>query len=166
MAKVVVRLPEPKEDYDESNQKQINRAVALIVEQLNSTFLDELKQETERFTWFKSGSNMANIYKNANFDLTTTNVTDIYTVPSNSRAIIQNIHTANVGGGNTEIKAFLYDNSATTAFQFAEHTVNSGDSKSISDGSIVLEENDKLQLQAATADIFEGTCAILEINRE
>tara|TARA_R110000764_G_scaffold223382_1_gene312244 strand:- start:426 stop:605 length:180 start_codon:yes stop_codon:yes gene_type:complete len=54
MAKVVVRLPEPKEEYDVSNQKQINRAVTLIVEQLNSTFLNELKQETERFTWFKS----------------------------------------------------------------------------------------------------------------
>lgn len=54
MAKIVVRLPEPKDEYDVSNQKQINRAVALIVEQLNSTFLDELKQETERFTWFKS----------------------------------------------------------------------------------------------------------------
>ena len=54
MAKVVVRLPEPKEDYDVSNQKQINRAIALIVEQLNSTFLNELKQESERFTWFKS----------------------------------------------------------------------------------------------------------------
>ena len=58
MAKVVVRIPEPKEEYDVSNQKQINRSIALVVEQLNSTFLDELKQETERFTWFKSsGSN-------------------------------------------------------------------------------------------------------------
>ena len=57
MAKIVVRLPEPKEEYDVSNQKQINRAVALIVEQLNSTFLNELKQETERFTWFKSKGN-------------------------------------------------------------------------------------------------------------
>jgi len=54
MAKIVVRLPEPKEEYDVSNQKQINRAVALIVEQLNSTFLNELKQETERFTWFNN----------------------------------------------------------------------------------------------------------------
>jgi len=45
MAKVVVRLPEPKEEYDVSNQKQINRAIALIVEQLNSTFLNEQKQE-------------------------------------------------------------------------------------------------------------------------
>jgi hypothetical protein len=52
MAKVLVRLPEPKQDYDVSNQKQINRAIALIVEQLNSTFLNEQKQEQERFTWF------------------------------------------------------------------------------------------------------------------
>ena len=58
MAKIVIKIPEPKREYDESNQKQINRAMGLIVEQLNSTFLDELKQETERFTWFKSsGSN-------------------------------------------------------------------------------------------------------------
>ena len=109
---------------------------------------------------------MANIYKNANFDLDVTTVVDIYTCPSDSRAIVQNIHAANVGSANTEIKAFVYDNSATTAYQFAEHTVKSGDSRSISDGSIVLEENDKLQLQAASANIFEGTCAILEINRD
>ena len=58
MAKINVRLPEPKQQYDVSNQKQINRAITIMKEQLNSTFLDELKQETERFTWFKSaGSN-------------------------------------------------------------------------------------------------------------
>ena len=55
MAKIVARLPEPKKEYDESNQKQINRSIAIIVEQLNSTFLDDLKQENERFTWFNSG---------------------------------------------------------------------------------------------------------------
>ena len=57
MAKIVIRIPEPKEEYDVSNQKQINRAIALITEQLNSTFLDELKQETERFTWFMEQTN-------------------------------------------------------------------------------------------------------------
>ena len=58
MAKINVRLPEPKEQYDVSNQKQINRAITIMKEQLNSTFLDELKQETERYTWFsKSGGN-------------------------------------------------------------------------------------------------------------
>ena len=52
MAKIVIRLPEPKEEYDFSNQKQINRAITLIIEQLNSTFLNEQKQDQERFAWF------------------------------------------------------------------------------------------------------------------
>ena len=52
MAKIVIRIPEPKQDYDVSNQKQINRAMGLVVEQLNSTFLTEQKENQERFTWF------------------------------------------------------------------------------------------------------------------
>ena len=57
MAKINIRLPEPKQEYDFSNQKQINRSIAGIVEQLNSTYLDQLKQETERYTWFSMGGN-------------------------------------------------------------------------------------------------------------
>jgi len=57
MAKIVVRLPEPKIQYDVSNQKQINRSITGIVEQLNSTYLDQLKQETERYSWFSMGGN-------------------------------------------------------------------------------------------------------------
>ena len=55
MAKINVRIPEPKEQYDVSNQKQINRALTLLKDQLNSKFLYELKQEQERFSWFVSG---------------------------------------------------------------------------------------------------------------
>ena len=57
MTKINIRIPEPKEEYDVSNQKQINRAITIMKEQLNSTFLDELKQETERFTWFTEQTN-------------------------------------------------------------------------------------------------------------
>tara|TARA_Y100001972_G_scaffold68193_1_gene83134 strand:- start:49 stop:216 length:168 start_codon:yes stop_codon:yes gene_type:complete len=55
MAKITVRIPEPKEQYDFSNQKQINRSLTIMKDQLNSTFLDEIKQEQERFSWFISG---------------------------------------------------------------------------------------------------------------
>mgnify|MGYP001362833720 FL=1 len=109
---------------------------------------------------------MANIYKNAQFDLTTTDATDIYTVPSNSRAIVQNIHMANVGSGNVVVHAHIYDNSATTQYTFAKHTISASDSKSVSDGSIILEENDVLRVQADSANDIEGTAAILEINRD
>ena len=54
MAKINVRIPEPKPEYDLSNQKQINRALTIMKDQLNSTFLNELKQEAERYSWFKS----------------------------------------------------------------------------------------------------------------
>ena len=37
MTKVVVRLTEPKKEYSEDNQRQINRALTTIIEQLNST---------------------------------------------------------------------------------------------------------------------------------
>ena len=52
MAKIVIRLPEPKKEYEVDNQRQINRSIALIVEQLNSTFLTEQRENQERFTWF------------------------------------------------------------------------------------------------------------------
>ena len=52
MTKVVVRIPEPKERYEVDIQRQIARALRAIVEQLNSTFLQEQKEETERFTFF------------------------------------------------------------------------------------------------------------------
>ena len=109
---------------------------------------------------------MANIYKNAQFDLTTTNATDVYTVPSNSRAIVQNIHMANIGSGNVVVHAHIYDSSATTQFTFAKHTIAANESKSVSDGTVILEENDVLRVQADSADDIEGTAAILEINRD
>ena len=54
MPKINIRLPEPKKEYDVSNQKQINRALATVVEQLNSTFLNEEKQESERFAFYNA----------------------------------------------------------------------------------------------------------------
>ena len=108
---------------------------------------------------------MANRYRNAQFDLTTTDATDVYTVPSESRAIIQNIHVANVGAGNVVVHAHIYDNSVATQFTFAKHTIAANESQSVSDGSIILEENDILRVQAASADDIEGTVSILEFDR-
>ena len=52
MTKIVVRLPEPRKEYSEDKQRQINRYISLIVEQLNATYLTQLKEDQERFTWF------------------------------------------------------------------------------------------------------------------
>ena len=52
MAKILVKVPEPKTEYDFSNQKQISTAISAIVEQLNSTFLQQQKEDQERLNWF------------------------------------------------------------------------------------------------------------------
>ena len=44
MTKIVVRLPEPRKEYSEDNQRQINRAIALVVEQLNCYILNTIKR--------------------------------------------------------------------------------------------------------------------------
>ena len=55
MAKIVLRLPEPKKQYSEDNQRQINKALTNIIEQLNSKYLTQLKEDQERFTWLGLG---------------------------------------------------------------------------------------------------------------
>jgi len=52
MAKIVVRLPEPRKEYSEDNQRQINRTITSMITQLNSTFLKDMREQQERFTWF------------------------------------------------------------------------------------------------------------------
>jgi hypothetical protein len=54
MTKIVVRLPEPKKEYSEDNQRQINRTLSSMIQQLNSTYLQPDKDDTERFTFFLS----------------------------------------------------------------------------------------------------------------
>ena len=54
MTKIVVRLPEPKREYTEDNQRQINRTITSLIEQLNSTFLTQEKENQERFNFFMS----------------------------------------------------------------------------------------------------------------
>ena len=54
MSKIVVRLPEPRKEYTEDNQRQINRAISSVIEQLNSTYMQPDKEDQERFNFFLS----------------------------------------------------------------------------------------------------------------
>ena len=58
---------------------------------------------------------MANIYKNDKVSLTNTDLTTLYTVPSNSRAIVKSINAAEDAAGSAVVKVTL-TNAAGTAF--------------------------------------------------
>jgi hypothetical protein len=54
MAKITVQIPEPKEQYEPENQRQLNASLETLKNQLNFSFQEDLKQEIERFTWFNN----------------------------------------------------------------------------------------------------------------
>ena len=54
MAKITSYIPEPKEEYDVENQRQILQSIDTIKNELNFSFQDDLRKELERFTWFNS----------------------------------------------------------------------------------------------------------------
>ena len=54
MAKVTSYIPEPKQEYDVENQRQILRAVDTIKTELNFSFQQDLKNEEDQKNWFLS----------------------------------------------------------------------------------------------------------------
>jgi hypothetical protein len=52
MAKITVYIPEPKQEYQPDNQRQIVAAIDTLKNQLNFSFQEELKQEVERMNWY------------------------------------------------------------------------------------------------------------------
>jgi hypothetical protein len=107
---------------------------------------------------------MANIYKNAFFDLNTTSLTTVYTCPSDSRAIVQNIQYTNESG-TTQVQVYVTDNSASTTYEINHNSLSANETYNAALGPVILEESDILKIQANAADVLSGTISILEINR-
>ena len=54
MARITSYIPEPKEEYEVENQRQILRAVDTIKTELNFSFQQDLKNEEDQKNWFLS----------------------------------------------------------------------------------------------------------------
>ena len=107
---------------------------------------------------------MANIYKNAFYDPTVTTAVTIYTVPSNSRSIIQNIQITNESGSRVVIVTAT-DTSATTDYQIAYASISGPTICNLAKGPIVLE-GDILKIASSDTTGISGIISILEMNRE
>ena len=55
MAKITAYIPEPKEEYEVSNQRQILEALDTLKNQLNFSFQQDLKNEEDQKEWFLGG---------------------------------------------------------------------------------------------------------------
>jgi hypothetical protein len=54
MAKITAYIPEPKQEYDVENQRQILQAVDTIKNELNFSFQRDLKEEQDTYNYFLS----------------------------------------------------------------------------------------------------------------
>ena len=55
MAKITLVFTRPSKDYNQNVADALIRDLDGLVQKLNSTFQQDLKEETQRLTWFSMG---------------------------------------------------------------------------------------------------------------
>ena len=108
---------------------------------------------------------MANIYKNEKTSLTTTALTTLYTVPSNSRAIVKSLLIAEDAGSTAVVKVTLVD--AAAAIFVVDNNVNlaANQKEQVLSEPLIMKESEILKVQASSGAV-DVIASILEINRE
>mgnify|MGYP000551343358 FL=1 len=54
MAKVTLVFTRPSKEYDQRNADALIRDLDALIEKLNSTFQQDLREEQQRFAWFNN----------------------------------------------------------------------------------------------------------------
>ena len=108
---------------------------------------------------------MANIYKNEKTSLTSTALTTLYTVPSNSRAIVKSLLVAEDAGSTAVIKVTLVD--AAAAIFVIDNDVNlaANQKEQVLSEPLIMKESEILKVQASSGAV-DVIASVLEINRE
>ena len=108
---------------------------------------------------------MANIYKNEKTSLTTTALTTLYTVPSNSRAIVKSLLVAEDAGSTAVVKVTLVD--AAAAIFVVDNDVNlaANQKEQVLSEPLIMKESEILKVQASSGAV-DVIASVLEINRE
>tara|TARA_R100001224_G_scaffold95382_1_gene64987 strand:- start:296 stop:634 length:339 start_codon:yes stop_codon:yes gene_type:complete len=106
---------------------------------------------------------MANIYKNAGFNLSNTNLTTIYTVPTNRTAIVKSIQINNDDASAIQTEIFFTDSSASQTYKIYHKDLAADSTDNGVVAPLVLESADILKIQVATGNKIEGVVSYLEI---
>ena len=108
---------------------------------------------------------MANIYKNEKTSLTSTALTTLYTVPTNSRAIVKSVNVAEDAGSTSVVKLTLTNSSGTAFVIDNDVSLTAGLKEQVLTEPLIMEESEVLKVQATSGNV-DVVASILEINRE
>ena len=109
---------------------------------------------------------MANNFKNAKKDLTSTDVTTLYTAPVATTAVFKSILVSEDSGNADTITVTLTDaeSSPATFSLFKTKAVSANGTVELLTAPIVVQESEILKVQAATADRLHVIASFLEIS--
>ena len=114
---------------------------------------------------------MANVYTNYKTVLTTSELTTLYTVGSETTAIIKSLRVTNIDEENDcKIRAFIVDTSSVSYTLEANRNVQKGTSEelfnsySFSTSPVVLKESEVLKEQAENGGDLHMILSVLEIS--
>jgi hypothetical protein len=108
---------------------------------------------------------MANIYKNAKLSLTSSVNTALYTVPSNSRAIVKSILIAEDANSTATAEVTLVDAGATPYMVDKDVSLSAKGKEQVITEPLVMEESEIIKIDATSGSV-DVIASILEINRE
>ena len=106
---------------------------------------------------------MANSFKNKKVDLTTTDLTTLYTVPSATTTVVKSILVSEDAGSGSTITITLVDSSSNIFNLFKDKTIASKATTELLTQPLVMEESEILKVQAADANELHVIASILEI---
>ena len=106
---------------------------------------------------------MANSFKNKKVDLTTTDLTTLYTVPSATTTVVKSLLVTEDAGSGTTITITLVNSSGAIFNLFKDKAIASKASTELLTQPLVMEESEVLKVQAADANELHVIASILEI---
>ena len=106
---------------------------------------------------------MANSFINKKNDLTTTDLTTVYTVPSFKTAVVKSILVSDDSGSGTTIDVTLVDASSNIFSLFKSKSVSANTTVELLTQPLVIEASEVLKVQAAYANRLHVVASILEI---
>ena len=106
---------------------------------------------------------MANSFKNKKVDLTTTDNTTLYTVPSATTTVVKSILVSEDAGSGTTISVTLVDANSNVFSLFKTKTISGNATTELLTNPLVMEESEVLKVQAADANELHVIASILEI---
>ena len=106
---------------------------------------------------------MANNFKNKKVDLTTTDLTTLYTVPSATTTVVKSLLVTEDAGSGTTITITLVNSSGAIFNLFKDKAVGSKASTELLTQPLVMEESEVLKVRAADANELHVIASILEI---